>query len=88
MIYNCIDSNIGSAKLPDKNTNFIIVNKNDDSIHYAIKAHDKNKIWYNPCMPNKYKFEKLYNNYKDQAKSLKEIKLTEDTDLKSFLFKY
>jgi hypothetical protein len=59
--------------------------KNDESLNNLIIVQDfKGKMTNNPLLPNKNKFEKIYQNFKDQEKSLREFKGNSEADAKTY----
>lgn len=62
-----------------------LLTQNESLNNNFIKMQDnKAKITYNPHIPNINKFEKIYQNYKEHEKSLKEIKGNNEAESKAY----
>lgn len=59
-------------------------NNNDSMKNFIIVHEKKEKMTYNHLLPNKDKFEKIYQNYKEQEKSLKEYKGNSEAESKAY----
>jgi len=52
--------------------------------NFLIMQDNKVKMPYNRLLPNINKFEKIYQNYKEQEKSVKELKGNQEVDAKTY----
>jgi len=77
---------IGISNRKEKISNSpVLRSDNEDEINNnLLLIQDKNKLTYNPLLPNRNKFEKIYKQYKEQEKPDKDVKVLSESEIKFF----